>query len=425
MEGFFAQQEGSQSFGYFRQEDQGFVYFGHTKLFQFEGPMMSSLPSGEKIVTFVNGGIADGNSKCILFNEIRYANMREGEFVDGSCLLISPNSKFKIYTRIKRQQLDGFGVSTAILPNNERISGKLINLADEGRSLGKDSALYSGQLKDGLPSGKGTLVLFSSGQVFEGEFQRGKLQNRGRYLDYIRAEQFHGQFVDGKINGQGFHKAEGKWTYEGNFVDGKYQGFGTFLYEHQGKYSGEFKDGKFEGKGRLYTPDGEFIEGQFKDYLPDGPVVLKNAKGEEFTAKVQDGQLLNDSGIELSGDIQKQLAEMARQRDELKANSSSDAPTQDTQTTARFAAYDSKLMIGQTKWPQYTRSSLAIPTNNTIETLLDNLRMQTTWRIKTQTTFTIKNRLMSLNQLFPKPQRRFAGLKLFTTLSALLMTQRR
>lgn len=344
MEGFFERQQTADTFGYFRQEDEGYIYFGQTKLFAFDGPMMSSWPTGEKVVTVIRNGVAEGNSKCVMLHEIRYAYLKEGVFTPGSCLLVSPASKFKIYTKIDQdQKLDSQGVSTVILPTGQRISGKLINLGEDGRNLGAESSLYSGPLKNGLPSGRGILVLFAAGQVFEGEFSEGKLHGRGKYADYVRNEQFNGQFVHGKINGQGTHKAEGKWTYEGNFVDGKYEGVGTFLYEHQGKYSGEFSKGKFEGKGRLYTPDGDFIEGQFKDYLPDGPVKLKNAKGEEFTGKVQDGQLLSDSGIQLNGDIQKQLAEMARQRDELNAASNSPVNEGSTQSaTVKFSGFSHK-----------------------------------------------------------------------------------
>ena len=81
-----------------------------------------------------------------------------------------------------------------------------------------NDAKYVGELKDGKPSGQGTLTNPSSG---------------GKYV---------GEWKDGARTGQGTFTLPDGGTYVGGWKDGKYHGQGTYTFSNGGKGIGDFRE---------------------------------------------------------------------------------------------------------------------------------------------------------------------------------------
>lgn len=112
----------------------------------------------------------------------------------------------------------------------------------ESSNYGKISykgGIYTGELRYGIPYGKGTLILENS-----------------RYI---------GDFRDGDYNGYGIFISTRGHRYEGDFLGGLPDGQQTVIYPDGSVYVGQFRNGLNNGYGRVTMPDGEVITGEFKD----------------------------------------------------------------------------------------------------------------------------------------------------------------
>jgi hypothetical protein len=160
---------------------------------------------------------------------------------------------------------------------------------------------YEGYLKNGVPSGNGSLT-FHNGDKYQGNFKDGRMNGNGK-LTYARDNElgrdyYIGEFKDDKQHGNGMLVWKYGDVYEGEFVNDFRSGNGTIrfssgaMYEGQllndkkhgfGKlkfarddfegrdyYIGLFKDGKFNGNGKLVLKSGIVHEGEFLDGLITG-----------------------------------------------------------------------------------------------------------------------------------------------------------
>ena len=103
-----------------------------------------------------------------------------------------------------------------------------------------DNATYEGEMKDGLPDGKGKEV-------------------------YKNGEEYVGQFLRGKKHGFGIYYKPGQYRYSGNFLNNKRNGYGVVNYENGAVYKGNFKNGVFDGKGTFVDEKNVEKTGQWKD----------------------------------------------------------------------------------------------------------------------------------------------------------------
>ncbi len=83
-----------------------------------------------------------------------------------------------------------------------------------------DGGIYSGELKDGEPHGRGTLET-SEGHIYSGEWKNGLEDGAGK-ITFPDGGYFEGSFKEGKRHGEGkFFDAEGELMLEGNWVNGE------------------------------------------------------------------------------------------------------------------------------------------------------------------------------------------------------------
>ena len=96
-------------------------------------------------------------------------------------------------------------------------------------------------------------------------FQRRK-ENKYFYND---GKYYIGDMKNGLPNGKGIKYLEdGKIRYKGEFINGKREGYGIYYFSNGNYYKGEWKNNKQHGKGTLYKWDGDIIyEGEYVNGL--------------------------------------------------------------------------------------------------------------------------------------------------------------
>ena len=148
-----------------------------------------------------------------------------------------------------------------LFPNDEVLDGGFTDLKDvvlDDEVLEGDS--YTGELKDGLPHGQGTMN-YHDGHQYVGEWRGGFRNGHGVYTA-VDGATHTGEWKDGLPHGQGsytFSTGEYAWdTYVGEWRDEKYSGQGTYTRADGGKYVGEWKDNNL-WNGTEYDNDGKVV----------------------------------------------------------------------------------------------------------------------------------------------------------------------
>ena len=158
----------------------------------------------------------------------------------------------------------------------------------EYSELGKNYVLLISDLKDEIT------------KIAEEEIQRKKREETEAIhtITIVCNEHsgvYTGNLVDGKPNGKGCFKCdEGSWsyTYEGEWKDGKRHGKGVETSYQSGcvisTFEGEFKDDQ-DIRGVITWADGDKYEGEVKNGWMDGYGIMTYANGDTY-----EGEWLND-----------------------------------------------------------------------------------------------------------------------------------
>ena len=173
---------------------------------------------------------------------------------------------------------------------------------------------YNGEMKDGLFSGNGEIVL-DEGDVFQGSFDEGRFFGNGTFYRDSKTDtdgwHFSGVFSEGRAGSGSFYFLDGSavilsreqmdvtisgldWMFSGGFSEHGGNGTGSYTFEDgsvyngsflnsiahgEGEYidaegfliySGGFRNGYFDGQGVFYSRDGWIYDGGFKDGMFDG-----------------------------------------------------------------------------------------------------------------------------------------------------------
>lgn len=136
---------------------------------------------------------------------------------------------------------------------------------------------YYGELKNGLPNGKGKLLVLNKKNYWEGVYE--------------------GDFVDGRLEGYGTYCYTTGLTHTGSYLNNYQEGYGIMT-DKFGSFSGYFHAGKRYGRCKALYPDGRVsFDGYIRDEkflgdlpfrgvedqkLPDDPETPKYACGLEL-----------------------------------------------------------------------------------------------------------------------------------------------
>lgn len=122
---------------------------------------------------------------------------------------------------------------------------------------------YEGQLKNGVPNGKG-VYYFLNGDIFTGEISDNKKEGYGE-LRYKTNDTYRGTFKNDKKNGQGKYVWSNGESYEGEWKDDLMQGQGTYVFKNGDMYVGQWSNNCMEGQGIYIGKDGNVLTGIWKN----------------------------------------------------------------------------------------------------------------------------------------------------------------
>lgn len=90
----------------------------------------------------------------------------------------------------------------------------------EKGTINWDGGTYTGQLKDGIPHGRGVWT-HSDGREYTGDFDQGSMEGQGTMI-FPGGEEYRGDFKDGVAHGQGTMSHPREGSLSGRWVDGRY-----------------------------------------------------------------------------------------------------------------------------------------------------------------------------------------------------------
>ena len=146
---------------------------------------------------------------------------------------------------------------------------------------------YAGNFKDGLFNGNGKLIVEDS--VFEGVFTesdilKGTMKMPG--LDY------EGEFKNLKASGEGkgtFKYDDGTTViYQGQWLEQEPKGTGGYEYPNGTLYSGQVDSGEFHGQGTFFSPDGSSLKASWVEgvYQKGATLTLADKKTTKAQSKI-------------------------------------------------------------------------------------------------------------------------------------------
>lgn len=117
-----------------------------------------------------------------------------------------------------------------------------------------DGSIYIGQVVDGLPHGRGTMI-WPNGNVYTGDHVNGERTGKGS-CSWANGDTYAGSFVNDVRTGKGTYTWADGTVYSGDFVDNQFHGQGTMIWTDGSQYIGGFYDSAFHGPGVYIGADG-------------------------------------------------------------------------------------------------------------------------------------------------------------------------
>ena len=157
----------------------------------------------------------------------------------------------------------------------------------------KEKAVYTGELQNGRPEGKGKYVL-PKGTIYEGVFKNGKLVYGKEMMFFGKNDTtiYVGQFENEMWNGQGSLYFNYKEWFIGEFENDN---------PKNGIYDSRLNGFKIEcndwtdyipNSGKIIYDDGTVYEGGIKNFSPHGEGTVTYSDGEKESGKWRKGKLI-------------------------------------------------------------------------------------------------------------------------------------
>lgn len=200
---------------------------------------------------------------CVSYNNLGWSNIR----CLGNKMLLRTNNRYVRYKYLgahKDNKRDGYGY--------------------EFRKETYDSDDYKALLNEQL-------------EEFERTGYLNKAENEKKRKIFLKSwkydEIYTGEFKDGLRHGNGtitYRLTKSK--YEGQWFKGKRQGKGKLTYADGTVYEGDFKNDQFHGFGKITSPQGDVLEGEFKNDEPCGKIKVTYADKDIFVGDYSTGEHL-------------------------------------------------------------------------------------------------------------------------------------
>jgi hypothetical protein len=137
-------------------------------------------------------------------------------------------------------------------------------------SLDYRGGVYDGEIKEGIPHGKGILT-YSSQHVYDGEWVNGCSHGKGTAYGVITTGsrkgtfRYEGYWLDDMMAGRGKFTWPNGDVYDGDWSNDKPNGMGIYTFKDSGaRYIGMMKDGKRHGYGTYIFKDNSKYEGEWR-----------------------------------------------------------------------------------------------------------------------------------------------------------------
>ena len=154
---------------------------------------------------------------------------------------------------------------------------------------------YTGEIKDGKPSGMGVAKYKSGNAIrYVGSFQNGMYNGKGTMF-FKEGAFLTGEWKNGKLNGKGSFLTETGILYIGEFVSGVKQGKGILFYKDNGMIMGNFSNDKLNGRGFQIFADGSVVSDvNYKDDKRNGTGYQYEIKSK----KLYEGEWSDDKWVQ-------------------------------------------------------------------------------------------------------------------------------
>lgn len=156
---------------------------------------------------------------------------------------------------------------------------------------------YEGEIRNGLPSGRGIFV-YNNNDRYEGDFNNGLPHGQGTFI-FENGDRYIGDFKEGVPNGTGTFLYDNGDHYSGGILNGQFHGFGTFIFannryesDDDDRYDGQFLLGQAKGNGTLRYADGIICRGNFYNSTFTGRGTCTYPQGSSYrsyTGEIHDG----------------------------------------------------------------------------------------------------------------------------------------
>ena len=163
------------------------------------------------------------------------------------------------------------GLATNLTSETITLSNKS---STSSSTIDSDGNLYSGELLNNVPHGKGTSYLKEGGK-YEGQWINGLYEGQGT-LVLANDNIYVGTFSKGFIHGEGkMFYPDGSY-YKGHYEYGIREGFGLLYIDKNNKYEGYWSNGLRNGKGKAY------INGLYRKGLWENNQMIKTLSDSSF-----------------------------------------------------------------------------------------------------------------------------------------------
>lgn len=200
------------------------------------------------------GNVMNGNLKWAGGEYEGYFNSL---FFEGSGILTTKNGDVKKGNWVKGKLN---GNCEVLLKNKSTLKGFFVDDLMEGDGfIDGPQFMYTGQVKDSLAEGTGSIVYKLKPVEYNGQFIAGAINGSGTYK--IDNDIYKGEFVHGKLTGKGEKLFSSIAKYFGEFSNSLFHGKGVLRINSdllKGFYSGEFSFNKFQNQGRLKLESGDY-----------------------------------------------------------------------------------------------------------------------------------------------------------------------